>query len=69
MSFDCLHFSLSLPKGMGQDNIPNLLRHLANTLEEEGVREIMDIVFHNDELDENGIPHPHCTVYFMQSGA
>lgn len=68
MSYDCQHFSLSLPKGRGQESIPNLLRHLANTLEKEGSIEVMDIVFHNEEIDENGVEWPNFTVYFTKKG-
>jgi hypothetical protein len=68
MSYDCQHFSIALPKGRGQNSIPNLLRHLANALEEEGSIEVMDIVFHNEETDDNAIDWPNFTVYFTESG-
>jgi hypothetical protein len=68
MSYDCQHFSLALPKGRGQESIPNLLRHLANALEAEGNIEVRDIVFHTDETDENGGEWPTCTVYFTKKG-
>lgn len=68
MSYDCQHFSIALPKGRGQDNIPNLLRHLANALEAEGSIEVMDLVFHGNESDENGEEWPTFTVYFTRKG-
>jgi len=57
------HFSLSLPHKKGQDNVPNLLRHLANQLEAGKVTDISDIVFHN-ESDDDGVSWPSFTVYY-----
>jgi hypothetical protein len=58
------HFSLNLPATeSNRDNIPNLLRHLATTIEamDEGI-EIQDIVFNND-IDD-GKACPGFTVYY-----
>jgi len=58
------HFSLNLPVGKGQDNVSNLLRHLASTIEAEGEPiEVQDIVFHND-VDQDGNDLPVFTVYY-----
>jgi len=59
------HFSLSLGRGEGQDNVAALLRHLANQLDEDSVTDISDIVFHN-EVDEDGNFRPHFTVYYSR---
>ncbi|MDB5168993.1 MAG: hypothetical protein JWO41_349 [Candidatus Saccharibacteria bacterium] len=56
------HFSLSLPRGEGQDNIPELLKQLAKELEAVDGMEVMDIVFRN-EIDEDGVDWPSFTVY------
>lgn len=63
MSHTTKHFSLSLPQGEGQDNIPDLLRHLAKTIEDEQTINIRDIVFHN-EIDSEGNEWPHFTIYY-----
>lgn len=62
--YNCNHFSLALPAGEDQDNVPKLLEHLANELKSRTV-EIMDIVF-RDESDENGNPYPSFTVYYAK---
>ena len=60
------HFSLSLPNAEGKDNVPNLLKHLAETIEQmENDIEIQDIVFHNDE-DAEGNNWPVFTVYYYK---
>lgn len=59
------HFSLALPKGPGQDRVPDLLRNIADTLDEmegDGPVGVMDLVLHYD-LESNGM-RPHLTVYF-----
>jgi len=57
------HFSLSLPHKEGQDNVTNLLRHLANQLDKDSITDISDIVFHN-ESDDDGVSWPNFTVYY-----
>lgn len=58
------HFSLSLPAGGGQDNVPKLLMHLAETIQlSETKLDVQDIVFH-DEQDEDGNSWPSFTVYY-----
>ena len=63
--YECYSFSLSLPAGEGQNNIANLLNHLAKTLKHDypGI-EIQDIVFSNDEIDDNNIELPNFTIYY-----
>lgn len=60
------HFSLSLPNGEGQGNVPELLRHLAAQLDTMKGAEIMDITFH-PENDENGNDWPSFTVYYHRA--
>lgn len=57
------HFSLSLPKGDGQANVPKLLLHLANALKEYDDISILDIVFHGDVYVDNEL-YPQITVYY-----
>lgn len=63
--YTCYHFSVSLPAGEGQDNVPNLLKHLAATLEDYDYESIQDVVFH-DETDERGESYPSFTVYYTK---
>lgn len=63
MAYRTNHFSLSLPVGPGQGDVPALLRHLAATLENHGQVEVRDIVYHN-EADKDGEDWPSVTVYF-----
>jgi len=65
LGYKVRHFSLALPEGEGQDRVPNLLRNIADTLEEmeaDGPVGVMDLVLHYD-LESNGM-RPHLTVYF-----
>lgn len=59
------HFSLSLPAGENQANIPDLLRHLADAIEEEGRVDVQDITFRR-EYDQEGGDWPSFTVYFTK---
>ncbi|MEV0227894.1 hypothetical protein [Nonomuraea sp. NPDC050786] len=63
LGFQTRHFSLNNPQGEGQDDVPNLLRRLASTLEEMGRIEIRDLVLH-DDTDDEGNPWPYVTVYY-----
>lgn len=56
------HFSLSLPRGDGQSNVADLLRHLAKELDESAPLKILDIVFQS-EMDDDGNEWPSFTVY------
>lgn len=58
------HFSQSNPKGLGEGDVPALLRRVANTLEELGPVKVMDLVLHNDELTADGEDWYSITVYF-----
>jgi len=57
------HFSQANPHGSGQDNVPDLLRRVADTGEGLGDVVVQDIVFH-PELDDDGEWAPSVTVYF-----
>ena len=46
-------FSQANPRGPGQDDVPALLRRVADSLEELGPIEVMDLVLHN-EVTEDG---------------
>ncbi|MEV7013648.1 hypothetical protein [Streptosporangium sp. NPDC051022] len=56
------HFSQANPKGPGQEDVPALLRRVADTIEELGNVEIHDLIMHN-EITEDG-DWPSLTVYF-----
>lgn len=60
------HFSQSNPKGQGQDNVPSLLRRVAETIEEAGRITVQDLVLHN-EITEEGDDWPSLTVYYYQT--
>jgi hypothetical protein len=55
-------FSLSNPKGRGQEDVAKLLRRVAAQLEAEGAVEVRDIVFHSEVA--KGKEWPSMTVYF-----
>lgn len=58
------HFSQSNPKGPGQDDVPALLRRVAETLETYGRIHVQDLVLHT-EVNEHGDWHS-VTVYFTR---
>ena len=58
----CRHFSLALPEGSGQDNVPRLLHKLAEAIEAQAL-DVIDIVFHNEI--EDGKDRPYVTVYYV----
>jgi hypothetical protein len=62
-SWTVRHFSLANPKGPGQEDVPALLRRLADHLEERGAIDVQDLVFHA-ERDDEGEDWPTVTVYF-----
>ncbi len=61
-SWNVRHFSQANPNGPGQDNVPALLRRVADSIEGLGPVEVLDIVFH-DEVTEDGDWYS-MTVYF-----
>ena len=56
------HFSQANPAGPGQDDIPSLLRRVAETVEAIGPVGVQDLILHT-EVTENG-PWYSLTVYF-----
>lgn len=56
------HFSQSNPAGPGQDNVPALLRRVADSITDLGQVEVLDLVMHN-EVTEDGA-WPSITVYY-----
>jgi hypothetical protein len=56
-------FSQANPQGDGQDNVPALLRRLADTIGDQGKIVVQDITYTN-EIDEDGKWRPTMTVYF-----
>ncbi len=45
------HFGQANPKGPGQDDVPSLLRRVAETLDGIARAQVMDLVLHNDATD------------------
>lgn len=64
-SWNAEHFSQANPEGPGQDDVPALLRRVAETLESCGRIEVQDLVIHH-EVTEDGM-WPSITVYFTRS--
>ena len=65
-SWSVRHFRLANPAGQGQDDVPALLRRVADAIEELGPVEVQDIVFH-EEITGAG-PWCSMTVYFHNAG-
>ncbi|HEY8478339.1 MAG TPA: hypothetical protein VIL71_00795 [Spirillospora sp.] len=61
-SWSVRHFSQANPAGPGQGDVPALLRRVADSIEELGSVEVMDLVLHQ-EVNEHG-PWASVTVYF-----
>jgi hypothetical protein len=61
-SWEIRSFSLNLPEGRDRSDIPALLRHLADQLEEYGPIEVQDVTF-GTEITGEGSEY-HFTVYF-----
>jgi hypothetical protein len=59
------HFSQATPKGPGQEDVPALLRRVADTLERLGKVEVQDLVLHS-EITEDGSDWPSLTVYLRR---
>ncbi len=60
------HFSQANPAGDGQENVPALMRRVADSIDGLGVVHVQDVVFHS-ELDDDGRDWPTMTVYFYRS--
>jgi hypothetical protein len=56
------HFSQANPAGLGQDDIPSLLRRVAETVEAIGPVEVEDLILHTEVTDDG--PWYSLTVYF-----
>ena len=50
------HFSQANPAGRGQGNVPALLRRVADTIEDLGEVEILDLVLHTATTSEGDWP-------------
>ncbi|MFE6757501.1 hypothetical protein ACFVDQ_28445 [Streptomyces sp. NPDC057684] len=61
-SWTLKHFSQSNPAGTGQDDVPALLRRVADSIEALGSVEVQDLVMHT-EITADG-DWPSLTVYF-----
>ena len=61
-SWTIRHFSQANPRGDGQGDVAALLRRVADSLDQIGAVEVMDIVMHT-EVTEDGT-WPSLTVYF-----
>jgi hypothetical protein len=57
------HFAQANPDGPDQENVPALLRRVADSIEEFGDIEVSDICFHND-YDAGGDSYVHMVVYY-----
>ena len=56
------HFSQSNPEGAGQDDVPALLRRVADSIEALGDVEVFDITYSVEVTD--GDDRPSVTVYY-----
>jgi hypothetical protein len=61
--YTTLHFSQANPEGVGQDNVPALLRRVADTIDELGDVGISDLILHS-EITSDGENWPSITVYY-----
>ena len=62
--WQALHFSQANPAGDGQDDVPALLRRVADSVVALGEVRVMDIVFHT-ETKADGNWHS-MTVYYVR---
>ena len=60
------HFSQANPAGQGQDDVPALLRRVADSIKALGEVSVQDLVLHT-EVTPNGAWHS-LTVYFHRTG-
>jgi hypothetical protein len=63
-SWTARHFTQGNPKGPGQDDVPALLRRVADTIDSAGDVEVHDLILHTD-VTEDGDWHS-LTVYFTR---
>lgn len=61
-SWSAQHFSQANPEGPGRDDVPTLLRRVADTIAELGDVDILDLVMHV-EVTEDG-DWPSITAYY-----
>ena len=61
-TWSCRHFSQANPIGPGQDDVPALLRRVADSIEALGQVEVHDLLLHT-EVNDDGNWH-NLTVYF-----
>lgn len=59
------HFGQANPEGPGQDDVPALLRRVAESIERLGPVEVQDLVLHT-EVTAEGM-RPSLTVYFQRA--
>ena len=64
-SWPAEYFSQANPKGVGQGDVPGLLRRVADTVETLGEIEVLDAVLRADEITSDG-PWFSMTVYFTR---
>ncbi len=60
--YQIFHFSQSNPAGEGQEDLPRLLRTIADTIEGLGAVTVQDLVLHDDPTADG--PWPSITVYY-----
>jgi hypothetical protein len=64
----CYYYSIGLPLGAGQDDVPALLRHAAKSIEdlaEYGPFQVAGLMYSNDEVNEHG-EWPRVTVFYTR---
>ncbi|BBC34553.1 uncharacterized protein SGFS_058470 [Streptomyces graminofaciens] len=64
-SWTIKHFSQANPAGTGQDDVPALLRRVADSIESLGLVEVQDLVMHTEVTADGG--WPSLTVYFSDA--
>ena len=66
--YSCQHFSLSNPENDGADDLPRLLRRVADVVEEYGIRpmDILDLTVSQEMTGER--PWWSVTVYWSPDG-
>ncbi|MDT0464335.1 hypothetical protein [Streptomyces gibsoniae] len=61
-SWTIKHFSQANPAGAGQNDVPALLRRVADSVESLGPVEVQDLVLHTETTGDG--PWPSLTVYY-----
>jgi hypothetical protein len=61
------HFAKANPAGPDQDDVPALLRSVADSIEKLGDIDVSDICLH-DDFDADGEPSPSVVVYYWRRG-